>query len=442
MKLFTRGKSKIYYIRFQVNFKEYRIRLLDLDGKPITSLEKAKDAARRLMAVYLEKDKAEQMRRVKHDIEDAEAAALEAETELANDKAVASDIWPLYLSCDGRLNSCRNCTADRPDTQTTAYLYWHICDAFGKFLVSRKIRRLSDVKQDDAEAYLIRCQSANTHGKHLTFLKHLYTVLLDENKIVGSNPFNRIHQLPKDPHSRKPFAADQAMAIIDAATGDMKGLFIIGYYTGLRLGDCCTLRWEDIHLDRGVIERIPNKTRTRSEAIVKVGISEPLRQIFEAVPTDRRTGYLLPRLADLYTSGQDTKIDKEIIKIFEACGVKRHQEGTGYERRWDKKHQCQVSAKKPRAITNYSFYSLRYSYITRHAEKGTPPAVIQKNAGHNNPAMTEHYINISDEAAIEYANSFAAADGADLRIRLRSLAMSLPIDDVRHILDIIDRNQI
>ena len=122
MKLYTRGKRKIYYIRFQINFKEYRMRLLDLDGNPITSPEKAKDAARRLMAVYLEKDKAEQMRRVKHDIEDAESAAKDAATELANNRAVASNIWALYLSCDDRLNSCRDCTTERPDIRTTAYL--------------------------------------------------------------------------------------------------------------------------------------------------------------------------------------------------------------------------------------------------------------------------------------------------------------------------------
>jgi Site-specific recombinase XerD len=441
MGIYRHGKDKVYYIRFKENYKDHRVRLLNPDGSPVTTESEAKAAASRILALYRERDKAEAMRRVKHDIEDADTAAKEAQTELANDKALVADIWPLYLTCDGRLNSCRHCTTERPDVRTTAYLYWHICDVFGKFMESQKIRRLSDVTQADAEAYLSHCQSSNTHGKHLTFLKHLYDVLIQEEKIVGKNPFSRIHQLPKDPHSRKPFPKDQAMAIIHAAEGDMKGLFVIGYYTGLRLGDCCTLRWEDIHLDRGVIERIPNKTRTRSDAVVKVGISAPLRQIFDAVPEDRRKGYLLPRLADLYTSGQDTKIDKEIIRIFTACGVQQHEEGTGYKRKWDKENQCQVSAKRPRAITNYSFYSLRYSYITRHAEKGTPPAVIQKNAGHNNPAMTEHYINISDEAAIEFANSFADADGAELRARLRSLALSLPISDVRRVLDFIDGNQ-
>ena len=96
MKLYTRGKSKIYYIRFQINFKEFRIRLLDLDGKPITSPDKAKDAARRLMAVYLEKDKAEQMRRVKHDIEDAEAAASATARRIT--ATIADFIIPLLAS--------------------------------------------------------------------------------------------------------------------------------------------------------------------------------------------------------------------------------------------------------------------------------------------------------------------------------------------------------
>ena len=440
--IFRRGKKGVYYLRFKSAGKNHLVRLLNPDGQPVENENQAKAAAQRHLAVYRETDKAEQMRRVRHEIEDADIAAQAAKIEMANDKAVASNIWPLYLSCDGRLNSCRECTEDRPDTNTTAYLYWHICDAFGRFLQSQGIRRLADVTQSIADAYLAQYKSPNTHGKHLTFLKHLYTVLLQEDKMAGKNPFNRIHPLPKDPHSRKPVSRDIAMALINAAEGDIKGLFIVGYYTGLRLGDCCTLQWDDIHLDRNVIERIPNKTRKRSRAIVKIGISGELQKIFDAVPEEARSGYLFPRLAELYLTHQDTQIDKQIIKVFEACGIKRHQDGTGYERRWDKEHQRQISANKPRAVTNFSFYSLRYSYITRHAEAGTPQAVIQKNAGHNNPAMTEHYIDISDEAAIQYANAFADADGVIIRNRLRQLAMTLPLDIVRKLLAIIDSSPV
>ncbi|OQC17237.1 MAG: Phage integrase family protein [Lentisphaerae bacterium ADurb.Bin082] len=50
---------------------------------------------------------------------------------------------------------------------------------------------------------------------------------------------------------------------------------------------------------------------------------------------------------------------------------------------------------------------MRYSYISHNAEAGTPAAVIQRNAGHSNPAMTEHYTRISDEAAVKYAAALA-----------------------------------
>ncbi len=436
--IFRRGKAGVFYVRFKKDGKGHLVRLLNPDGQPVNSEAEAKAAADRLFAVYRETDKAEAMRRVKHDIEDAENAALEASIMQANDQAVASNIWSLYISCNGRLNSCRNATNDRPDTRSTAYLYWHICDTFGQFLIKKGIRRLADVTVPIAEKYLAQWKSSNTHGKHLTFLKHLYTTLLREGKLIGTNPFDLIQPLPKESHSRKPLSRDLVMKLIDTADGDIKGLIIVGYYTGLRLGDCCTLNWLDIHLERYVIERVPNKTRSRSRAVVKVGIPEPLRQLLSMVDEDKRKGPLFPRLNELCMTNRDYIIDKELASLFDRCGIPRHQEGTGYSRHWDKKTQKQISDKKPRAVTDYSFHSLRYSYISHNAEAGTPQAVIQRNAGHSNPAMTEHYIAISDEAAVQFANAFADADGAIFRNRLRQLAMTLPLDIIKRFLSSLD----
>jgi len=41
-------------------------------------------------------------------------------------------------------------------------------------------------------------------------------------------------------------------------------LFLIGIYTGLRLGDCCRLDWSSINIAQGVIQLIPRKTRRHS----------------------------------------------------------------------------------------------------------------------------------------------------------------------------------
>ena len=99
-----------------------------------------------------------------------------------------------------------------------------------------------------------------------------------------------------------------------------------------------------------------------------------------------------------------------------------------------------------RAVVEIGFHSLRYSYISHNAEAGTPAAVIQRNAGHSNPAMTAHYVKISDRAAVEYANvlqlPMAAPDVIEAknvetepeRAELHRLADTLPINCIRKIL--------
>ena len=95
-----------------------------------------------------------------------------------------------------------------------------------------------------------------------------------------------------------------------------------------------------------------------------------------------------------------------------------------------------------RAVVEVGFHSLRYSYISHNAEAGTPAAVIQRNAGHANPAMTEHYTKISDRAAVKYAAALQlpgnddneAAPSEPERNTFRALADTLPIETIKQIL--------
>lgn len=51
------------------------------------------------------------------------------------------------------------------------------------------------------------------------------------------------------------------------------------------------------------------------------------------------------------------------------------------------------------------FHSLRHTYISLHAERGTSQAVIQANVGHGSPAMTAHYTHIGEDAARQAATA-------------------------------------
>ena len=145
--------------------------------------------------------------------------------------------------------------------------------------------------------------------------------------------------------------------------------------------------------------------------------------------------YVLPRYAALYLSGRDNAIIREVNRHFRQNGLATTRPGTG-------------PGTGKRAVVDIGFHSLRYSYISHNAEAGVPAAVIQKNAGHANPAMTEHYTRISDQAARQYAaalqlspeivdaefEELPASDESENRIQLRKYAESLTEEQIEQVL--------
>jgi integrase len=62
---------------------------------------------------------------------------------------------------------------------------------------------------------------------------------------------------------------------------------LLGGATGLRLGDCCTLKWNEVDFDRRQIRRIPNKLRHRGNATpIKVGFHS-LRHTYVSLQAER-----------------------------------------------------------------------------------------------------------------------------------------------------------
>jgi integrase len=78
---------------------------------------------------------------------------------------------------------------------------------------------------------------------------------------------------------------DQARALLTAAAGNrFEALFILALKTGMRRGELLALRWEDVHLDKGVLQVRGTLRRTR----------EGLRIGTPKTPASRRKVVLSP----------------------------------------------------------------------------------------------------------------------------------------------------
>ena len=422
-KLYTAGKKGHYYFRFTARGKDCRIRLIGTDGKPITTRPEAVKAAARILKPIQETDRAEQLRMLKNNLQDAEEAASIADKQLKNGKATISNGWTLFMSCQSRPASCKRFPAAAIPRHSTPGNYAGYYRQFTEWMREfyPNLNLLSDITPDHAAEYVQFIENQNgatgTYNKIIQFFKMFFNTLLEDEKIDCRNPFQKIRRKEQESNSRRPLTVEQIARLIQETDGEDQLLIALGYFTGLRFGDCCTLLWREIDLLRGVIERIPRKTRhtrkDKAESTVKIGIPLFLMRLLEKTPPEARTGYLLPEIGKAYDSGKSSNLTRRILRAFEKAGIQIHKAGTGIIAATDENGNPikdeTGKAKKTgcRAIVEIGFHSLRYSYISHNAEAGTPAAIIQKNAGHANPAMTEHYTRISDQAALQYAGKLS-----------------------------------
>jgi integrase len=456
--IYKRGKEGRYYLRYKLKGVSYNVALKDDNGQPVTDERtaiKAKDAiinplnagteAKRLENIISKLQTAEEV------VDKAAQQAEAMERDRKNMGATIADGWKLFMTCKSRPKSCKRYTVDELEERvdggrlrlrnTTVGNYKAYYEAFTEWMQVHHsdVMALANVTSEMAEAFMKHIGkdfSEGTYNKYLQFLKTFYKALQEDGVIIGENPFAKVERKDGVYYSKQELTAEQVANIIEHADGEMKALLCIGYFTGLRLGDCCTLLWREVDLDAGLIRRTPRKTEhhIKDKAVpqVRLGIPPYLARVFEDLP---RTGkYVLPEMANMYLAGCKDRISRRITAIFQAAGINTHAE-----------------TEEDRTVVAYGFHSLRYSYVSLNAESGVPQAVIQANAGHKSKAMTAHYEKISDEATREYANRLTLPspkqetiegevisddpDGDRLREVMKKLADALPIEKVQEIVN-------
>ncbi|MBR4260016.1 MAG: site-specific integrase [Kiritimatiellae bacterium] len=239
---------------------------------------------------------------------------------------------------------------------------------------------LRHVAKTDAEAYAadFKCShSAGTYNKRIVFFRCMWRVLAEsEEARLTCNPWVKIQTLSNAAtFTRRELTVEEMIRVIGSAEGEMRLLFAIGVYTGLRLGDSALLDWGAVDMLRGKIEIIPRKTARHSNGKpVVIPLHPVLAGLLAKIPSTARQGYVLPEIAKAYER-EPSLLTRRIQRHFSDCGIST-QKSQGEGRK---------------ALTAVGFHSLRHTFVSMAANAGAPLALVQSIAGHSNPAMTRHY---------------------------------------------------
>lgn len=193
--------------------------------------------------------------------------------------------------------------------------------------------------------------------------------LLKEDAGLQSNPFAGILKMDVTDETREAFTPEELKLIYDNLDDFTRPLFMLAVWTGLREGDICTLKWNEVNLDRRFITRRTRKTGAR----VQIPISNQLYQFLLTTPRTE-SEYIFPKHADIYLNNP-TGISYRVKQFLEGLGIQTTRKPEG----------------RTRAISVKDLHSCRHTFCYYAGLAGIPLAVVQSIVGHMTPAMTEHY---------------------------------------------------
>lgn len=264
--------------------------------------------------------------------------------------------------------------------------------------------------------------SQGTRNKHKNLLSMVFRTVFrrkaqdeeDALKDTGAdaeitpdkNPWEIIDSGEHVQHIRSDFTPEQLRRIIGTAEGELRILYCILLYSGLRLGDAATLLWQEVDFSSNCIRRIPSKTSKRGKA-VEIPMKPELSAIMAEARKIAQGEYVAPALAELYNRRGSDAITKKIQAHLWSCGIDCHAKGTGQQLKRDAlgNHVTDANGKPVliatgvRAVVEHGAHSFRHSFVSLCRESNVPLKVIEELVGHASPMMTRRYTHTAHEEA-------------------------------------------
>ena len=299
------------------------------------------------------------------------------------------------------------------------------------------VEDLAGVTPDAIAEYLASLRAnlcGSSYNNRVCVLREIFRVLADKAGL-DEDPWYGVRLRPDDSHSRRELTTEELRRLLKAAkeygvrsaecavrrevrsgegematqhpalstqrTNEWHTLFLIGIYTGLRLGDSCKLDWSQINIAQSVIQLMPQKTRRHHGRIVTIPIHPALGQALLAQGEELKmkneksnevdatsensslithhsslycSGPVLPSISEWYRTSK-WRVSGGLGEIFKAAYITTSIKIEG------RRH------KTPEA----TFHSLRHTFVSFAANVGVPLHIVQSIVGHESTAMTRHY---------------------------------------------------
>ncbi len=212
------------------------------------------------------------------------------------------------------------------------------------------------------------------------------------NKILSVNVSEGVVLPSREEKEIIVFKPDEQRAIIEAARKDRLGFAIeLDFFTGLRLGELCALKWSDIDLAAKEfrVRRTLQRVQKKSSDIKAKG---KRTQIVEGAPKTKKGNRVIPLT--------DSMLQKLLVhrarQLFEKQRLGKAYNDNGYvfanefggliEPNYLRKVYRRIL--KDAKVPLHHFHTIRHTFATRAIENDMPVKVVSEILGHSSVQLT------------------------------------------------------
>ncbi len=213
--------------------------------------------------------------------------------------------------------------------------------------------------------------------------------------LISESPAAKIKLLRegKDSTHKKVFTMEQYRSLLDAADEEWKGMIMAGVFTGQRLADIGSMRWDDVKPAHGGLWWRFKSRKTGAQ--MAIPIAKPLAEWMQAQLAKGEVGeWIFPesRAAIERTSGRVSTLSNRFHRIMSIAGIVAPRNG---------KLNLGKGRSGGRAPAEYSFHSFRHTCTTWLKAQGQPESVAMAFVGHESKAVNRSYTHLPESALLQ-----------------------------------------
>lgn len=269
-------------------------------------------------------------------------------------------------------------------SEATGERYRHVVEGFTAHLGEKAKRPLNSLTTRDVQSYLTGRTKEGCSPTTVAIDGKILRTALNRARaegLIAVNPAEAAELPKRKSVERGTFTDAEIKLLVDAAEGEWKTLILLGYYTGARLSDCCSVVWDGERTKGNLKEGVNFTERTlaywqqKTQTLICIPLHQELQSHLEKLAnTDKVRKFVSPHMAGLKSGGRHG-LSETFKRIVIRAGLDLQTVQGGGRRKINKR----------------TFHALRHSFTSALANAGVSRELRMKLTGHKSEAIHAGY---------------------------------------------------